>query len=97
MIKLSKWDYGCHMQILKLNPLHCSEIVHIAFNSGILRYRKLIMNIFSKPKILDHILTEHTNDNHYPYIFRNSSNNTKLLSQNLRVDYIWGRPIITQF
>jgi len=52
MIKLCRWGYGCHMHIFKLNPLHCSGIVHSAFNSGILRCRKLIMNIFSNPKTL---------------------------------------------
>jgi hypothetical protein len=50
MIKLCKWGCGCHMHIFKLNPLHCSGIVHIVLNSGILRCRKLIMNISSKPK-----------------------------------------------
>jgi len=52
MIKLCKWGYGRHMHIFKLIPILCSGIVHIEFNSGILRCRKLIMNIFSKPKTL---------------------------------------------
>jgi hypothetical protein len=51
MIELCKWGYGWCMHIFKLNPLH-SGIVHISFNLGILRCRKLIMNIFSKPEML---------------------------------------------
>jgi len=98
MIKLCKWGCGCHMHILKLNPLYCSGIAHSAFNSGILRCRKLIMNIFSKPKTL---ITFQANIQmtiviHYQ-IFRNYSYKSKLHSQNSQVDYIWERSIITQF
>lgn len=81
MIILCKWGCGCHMQIFKLNSLHCSGIVHIAFNSGILRHRKLVMNVFSEPKILDHISSKHKNDNHSLFqIFRNYSFKSKLQS-----------------
>jgi len=59
--------------------------------------QKINNEYFLQTQNLDHISSKHTNDNQYPYqIFRNYTYKSKLHSQNLQVDYIWGRSIITQ-